>query len=222
MHIVVAGKQVETGDALKVHVAEELKTVTRKYFDHALEAYVTFFRNRAFFACTIDVHAGRGLSLRGEGEGPDAHLAFDVALTHIAKRLRRYRRRMNEHARNLADERLPRSAETARQVVLAQPPEEPDEPLDAAGLLDGLDGLDGAPAGESLDHRHDGADGQDHGAIIAETPTEIAHLSVSEAVMRLDLGQIPVMMFRNRASGQLNVVYRRQDGHVGWIDPAGA
>lgn len=221
MHIVVAGKQVETGDALKVHVAEGLQTVTRKYFDHALEAHVTFGKNRAFFTCAIDIHAGRGLSLRGEGEGADAHRAFDEAAAHIAKRLRRYRRRMNEHSRHLADERLPVTAETARQVVLAQPVEEPEEPIDAAVLLDGLDGeAEGeAEALRAASPQANGHDGQDHGAIIAETPTEIARLTVSEAVMRLDLGQMPVMMFRNRASGQLNVVYRRQDGHVGWIDP---
>lgn len=219
MHIIVAGKQVETGEALKVHVTEGLSAVTRKYFDHALEAYVTFGKNRAFFSCVIDIHAGRGLSLRGEGEGPDAHRAFDVAAEHIAKRLRRYRRRMNEHARNLADERLPVTAETARQVVLAQPADVPDEPIDSAALLDGL--ADGAAPAEEPQPAEE-ANGAEHGAIIAETPTEIARLTVGEAVMRLDLGQMPVMMFRNRASGQLNVVYRRPDGHVGWIDPAAA
>jgi ribosomal subunit interface protein len=57
-------------------------------------------------------------------------------------------------------------------------------------------------------------------AIIAELPTEIATLSVSEAVMRLDLEDAPAMMFRNRAHGTLNVVYRRADGNIGWIDPS--
>jgi len=214
MHIVVSGKQVETGEALKVHVAEGLKAVTKKYFDHALEAYVTFFRNRAFFACTIDIHAGRGLSLRGEGEGNEAQRAFDEAASHIAKRLRRYRRRMNEHSRKLADTRLPPTAETAREVVLARPVDEPEETIDREVLLDGL-----AEDGAAEEVAPDGHDGAHHGAIVAETPTEIAHLTVSEAVMRLDLSQAPVMMFRNQASGQLNVVYRRPDGHVGWIDP---
>lgn len=222
MHITVAGKQVDTGDALKVHVADGLKGVTRKYFDHALDAQVIFSRNRSFFTCGITIHAGRGLSLRGEGEGPDAHRAFDVAAEHIAKRLRRYRRRVNEHSRDLAEERLPATAETARQVILAGPVEAPDEDADTALVEahpeDGTvaDGLT-AKEHDDLLHKHDG-----EGTIIAETPTEISHLTVSEAVMRLDLGQMPVMMFRNRASGQLNVVYRRPDGHVGWIDTAAA
>jgi ribosomal subunit interface protein len=57
-------------------------------------------------------------------------------------------------------------------------------------------------------------------AIIAELPTRIATLTVSEAVMRMDLADAPAMMFRNRANGGLNVVYRRADGNIGWIDPA--
>ncbi|MDB5369786.1 MAG: Ribosome hibernation promoting factor [Roseomonas sp.] len=222
MHITVAGKQVETGDALKVHVSDGLKVVAKKYFDHALDAHVIFARNRSFFTCGITIHAGRGLSLRGEGEGVDAHRAFDEASDHIAKRLRRYRRRVNEHSRNMADERLPATAETARQVILAGPVEEPDEDegdtLVQTSPVDGTvhDGLT-AKEHDDLLHKQDG-----EGVIIAETPTEISRLTVSEAVMRLDLGQMPVMMFRNRASGQLNVVYRRPDGHVGWIDAAAA
>ena len=60
-----------------------------------------------------------------------------------------------------------------------------------------------------------------YATVIAETQTEIASLSVGEAVMRMDLADQPVMMFRNSATGVLNVVYRRTDGHIGWIDPGG-
>ncbi len=56
--------------------------------------------------------------------------------------------------------------------------------------------------------------------IVAEMPDEIATLSVSEAVMRMDLADLPVTMFRDRASGRLNVVYHRTDGNIGWIDPS--
>ena len=57
-------------------------------------------------------------------------------------------------------------------------------------------------------------------AIIAEMAHEIATLTVGEAVMRMDLADVPVMMFRNRGHGGLNVIYRRDDGNVGWIDPS--
>lgn len=57
--------------------------------------------------------------------------------------------------------------------------------------------------------------------VVAEMTTSIEDLSVEEAVMRLELGDLPVVMFRNRSHGELNVIYRRSDGNIGWIDPKG-
>ncbi|WP_114911896.1 ribosome hibernation-promoting factor, HPF/YfiA family [Acidibrevibacterium fodinaquatile] len=195
MEITVSGKQVELSDALRLRVSEQLGTIVGKYFDRALEAHVTFGRARSFFTCDINLHAGRGLLLRAEGEAADAHAAFDDAAEHIAKRLRRYRRRVNEHARDLANRARP---EAARRYVLRE-----EEEMEGNG--EASDAVSGAYA-----------------TVIAETPAEINLLSVGEAVMRMDLEDQPVLMFRNSASGELNVVYRREDGHVGWIDPTAA
>jgi ribosomal subunit interface protein len=59
----------------------------------------------------------------------------------------------------------------------------------------------------------------DQPVIVAEMATEVLTLGVGEAVMRLDLSEQPVLVFRNSAHGGVNVVYRRADGHVGWVDP---
>ncbi|EKE10332.1 MAG: Sigma 54 modulation protein/ribosomal protein S30EA [uncultured bacterium] len=56
--------------------------------------------------------------------------------------------------------------------------------------------------------------------IIAEVKTEIPELTVSEAVMRLDLSDSQALLFNNVAHDQLNVVYRRPDGNIGWISPS--
>ena len=56
--------------------------------------------------------------------------------------------------------------------------------------------------------------------IVAEAPSIVRTLSVGEAVMQLNLSDAPVLLFRNAASGALNVVYKRSDGNVGWIDPS--
>jgi ribosomal subunit interface protein len=117
MQITVSGKQVDLSDALRVRVSDHLDVIATKYFDRAMEAQVTFSRARSFFTCDINVHAGRGLRLRGEGEAADANSAFDDAAEHIAKRLRRYRRRVNEHARDSANRERP---EAARQYILQQ------------------------------------------------------------------------------------------------------
>jgi ribosomal subunit interface protein len=191
MQITVSGKQVDLSDALRTRVSQALDTITAKYFDHALEAHVTFSRARSFFTCDINVHAGTGLMLRGEGEAADANAAFDDAAEHIAKRLRRYRRRVNDHARDLAHRERPQAA---RQYVLRQ---EEEEETQANGEVKAAT----------------------YATVVAEHPTEITVLTVSDAVMRMDLADQPVLMFRNSANGMLNVVYRRSDGHIGWIDP---
>ena len=193
MQITVSGKQVDLSDALRTRVSDQLDTIAGKYFDHALEANVTFSRARSFFTCDINVHAGRGLTVRGEGEAADANAAFDDAAEHIAKRLRRYRRRVNEHSRDMETRQRPQSA---RQYVLRQEDEEPSD--QATGVAQSPHAF---------------------ATVIAETSTSIGQLTVSEAVMRLDLADQQVMMFENSATGELNVVYRRTDGHIGWIDP---
>jgi ribosomal subunit interface protein len=193
MQITVSGKQVELSDALRTRVSTHLDLITGKYFDAAQEASVTFSRARSFFTCDINVHAGRGLTLRGEGEAADANSAFDDAAEHIAKRLRRYRRRVNDHARDLANRARP---EAGRQYVLREEEEAAAE---------------AAPA--TPPHTF--------ATVIAESQAEISTLSVSEAVMRMDLANQTVMMFRNSGNAELNVIYRRPDGNIGWIDPAG-
>ena len=62
--------------------------------------------------------------------------------------------------------------------------------------------------------------GADAPLIIAEMNSQILALSVGEAVMRMDLSESSVLLFRNAANDQLNVVYKRPDGNVGWIDPS--
>ncbi len=55
--------------------------------------------------------------------------------------------------------------------------------------------------------------------IIAEMETQVPTVSVGEAVMQMELSGAPLQVFRNEKHGGVNVVYRREDGNVGWIDP---
>ena len=72
------------------------------------------------------------------------------------------------------------------------------------------------------DEAEDDGDENDNPVIIAETQTGIRELTVSDAVMEMDLSEKPLVLFRNASHGRLNVVYRRPDGTIGWIDPGGA
>jgi ribosomal subunit interface protein len=74
---------------------------------------------------------------------------------------------------------------------------------------------------ESLpEHDHEEVAADYAPAIIAETSLALATMTVASAVMELDLKDGPVFVFRNAKDGQVNMVYRRADGNVGWIDPA--
>jgi len=70
------------------------------------------------------------------------------------------------------------------------------------------------------DHHAPDEEVNDNPAIVAEMTTPVETLTVGQAVMRLDLGDLPALMFRNKGHGGLNMIYRRPDGHIGWVDPS--
>ena len=194
MQLTVKGKQMDVGDALRGHAQQRLTDAVSKYFDHALEASAVFSREAHEFRADISVHVGRGILLQGHSQGDTAYTAFDSALDHIAKRLRRYKRRLRDHHRK-------------------EKPSGQDDPIVAQQyVLSEKDENEGAKGGE-VEARPP--------IVVAEMTTEIETLTVEEAVMRMELADQPTIMFHNAAHGGLNVVYRRVDGNFGWIDPQG-
>lgn len=208
MKLTITGKQIDLGDALRGHVSESLEQVTGKYFNGAIDATVAFSRQSHLFRADLSVHVSRNILMQSSGEAGDPYVAFDQAADRLAKRLRRHKRRLSDHHRDAPTE----PAVPAQAYVLEMTPAE----------LDDLAGEHDETATESPAAALDGngAEG-DRPVVIAEMTTPIDVLTVSQAVMRLDLGDLPALMFRNRAHGGLNMVYRRPDGNVGWVDPQG-
>lgn len=194
MRIQVAGRQMDVGEALRTRIEDELASGVGKYFNRATDAVVTVAKNGGGVGIAVDcsVHLPSGISLQAEGHGGDAHSAFDDALSKLEKRVRRYKRRLRNHH---ADHKSPLPAETASAYVLAPLKEEED------------DGVETPANGEAAP------------LVIAEATKPVRTMTVSMAVMQLDLRESPALMFRNAANGELNVVYRRPDGNIGWIDP---
>lgn len=186
MNLTVKGKNIDVGEALRTHVAQLLDHGIAKYFGNPIEATVIFSKQSHLFSADISVHIGRGILVQAEASADQAYAAFELAMEHLAKRMRRYKRRLRDHHR----------AETesfrASQYILAPEAEEEAELA---------------------------TNGSEAPAVIAEMQTEIPTLTVGEAVMRLDLSDLKAMMFTNRAHGGLNMVYRRNDGNIGWVDP---
>jgi ribosomal subunit interface protein len=198
MQLSVKGKQLDVGESLRRHVADALESIVDKYAGRAIEANVVLSRDAHLICSDISVHVRRDIVVQAHAEADEAYAAFDTAADRVAKRLRRYKRRLHDQ-RTRPRAAGPGDGEaeevmTARTYVLAPEPEEEDAP--AAG---------------------------DQPVVVAETATEIPSLTVGEAVMRMDLADVPAFLFKNRAHGGLNVIYRRRDGHIGWVDPdAGA
>jgi ribosomal subunit interface protein len=198
MQLTVTGKQVDVGNALRRHVEAALDSILVKYFRTAIEAHAVFAREAHLIRADISLHIGRGIVINSGAAATEHYLAFDAAAERLAKQLRRYKRRLHEdHGRSHAPAER---TETARSFVLA--PIDDDDELDVEEEMDSATANGVAPV------------------VIAEMTTELPHLTVGEAVMRLDLADAPVLLFRNRSHGELNLVYRRGDGNIGWIDPA--
>lgn len=103
MQIRIAGKQIEIGEALPERVRTRLSAAVGKHFLRDAEANVTFMKERTGFRADCTLHLSSGTKLQAHGIGDDAYKAFDVALDHVEKQVRRYTRRMkNRHDRGPA------------------------------------------------------------------------------------------------------------------------
>jgi ribosomal subunit interface protein len=201
MQVQVSGKHMAVGDALRSRIADELNTAIGRYFERGgINSEVVVARDGHDICVECVVRLASGQQLDSHGAGPDAHSAFDAALAKIEARVRRYKRRLKNH-RHVGGRD---TVETATLMVLRAP--EPDE-QDGEDLWDDL--------AESGLAAHE----PPSGVVIAETQAELRTMTVSMAVLELDLTESQTIVFRNAAHGGLSVVYRRPDGNIGWIDP---
>ena len=196
MTIRVSGKSISVGEALRDRVNDRTDEVLRKYFDGNYSGHITLSKDGIGFRTDCSLHLDSGITLEADAVAADAYASADQALTQIEKRLRRYKSRLKDRSERKA---------AANAVAMANLN---GGPIDAPSYVI-----------EALSDEHDEEVTAFNPVIIAEATTSLKLLSVSEAVMELDLSGAPVLVFRHGSSGRVNVIYRRQDGHVGWVDP---
>ena len=189
MTLQVTGKNVEAGEAFKIYITDKLSDSLEKYIGPELSGHVRLEKERGRFRTDCSIRLKTGLLLESHGEAADAYASADAAVERMDKRLRRYKRRLKSHHNGRARHEIAREFATPDYTVRAD-----EDDVDSA-----------APLSEEP-------------VIIAEAERGIRELAVSEAVMQLDLTDRSFFVFRNAAHGGLNVVYRRPDGHIGWID----
>ena len=188
MQIQINGKQIDVGDALRTHVDSRLVGAVGKYADNAVDAQVTFSRERSFFKADAKVHLSTGLVAQAAASDPDVYAAFEACAEKLEKQLRRYKRRLKDyHAERRETDMVPAAA-----YVIA-----------------------------GGDHHEDAEPASLDPVIVAEMTMDLPKVSVGEAVMRMELAHVPFLVFRNERHGGLNVVFHRDDGNIGWLDPDG-
>jgi len=188
----VSGKNIDIGEALRGRVNGRIAEAVGKYFDGGYSGHVTVGKEGFGFRTECVVHLDSGIVLQTEALAADAYASADHAAMRLEKRLRRYKRRLKGHqgARDgKANDAV--SAVEAPSYVIAAPEHDSDE--------------DEVTAFNPV--------------IIAESTTTLKRLSISEAVMELDLTGAAFVAFHHAGHGRINLVYRRADGHIGWIDP---
>jgi ribosomal subunit interface protein len=193
MDVQLAGKNIDLGEALQLYVEKRLSEGISKYFGRGAQALVTFARERHLVSCDITAQLASGVFLAAHGDGGDAYSAYEDAAEKLEKRVRRHKRRLKNHHGN---GKSPMPTEAAAYYTLAPLAEEEEAGDESAYLSDPTP------------------------VVVAETQTSLREMTVGAAVLQLDLAESPAIVFKNAAHGRLNVVYRRRDGHIGWIDPA--
>jgi len=194
MTLRISGKSISVGEALRDRVSERTDEVLRKYFDGNYSGHITLSKDGFGFRTDCSLHLDSGVTLEAESNAIDAYASADAALLMIEKRLRRYKSRLKD-----------RSARKAHAAAAALA--EIDAPaLDAPSYVIEAPTEDDDVAGYNP-------------VIIAEATTSLKRLSVSETVMELDLTGAACLVFQHGSSGRVNIIYRRSDGHIGWVDP---
>ena len=97
MKIVITGHQTDVSETLREHVEQSLDSVVDKYFADALSAHVTFTCEAQSHRVHISVHVGHDIDAEGAGDAHTASGAFGKAMEHVAKQLRRSKRKLREH-----------------------------------------------------------------------------------------------------------------------------
>lgn len=192
MQLSITGKQMDLGDALRAHITDKVEDINHKYFNRAIESTVTLSPEGSAFTRThISIRVGKDIMVMSDAQDTDPYASFDAAAEKVAKQLRRYKKRLRDHHERLEEDNVI----PAQSFVLTPEPEAKDD-------------------NHNEPEKHEPI-------VIADMITNIQTMSVSEAVMRLDLSGENALLFRNPQHDGLNLVYRRKDDNIGWVDPEG-
>ena len=194
MEFIVHGKHIDVGDALRTHMKDKMEDINEKYFNRAIDTTVTMGREgNSQFKVHLSMRVGKDIMVQSTTIAGDPYGAFDQAAEKVATQLRRYKKRLRDHHERLEEVPGEAPAYMIKENVIAPDNKDDEKEEEVLG--------DGEPV------------------IVAEMTRNIQKMTVSEAVMRMDLAGESAMLFKNSKTEGLNMVYKRSDGNIGWVDP---
>jgi ribosomal subunit interface protein len=191
MTLRVSGKNLDIGESLRTHVGTRIDFVIGKYSAGLTNGHVTIEREGSGFRTDCTLHLVSGTIVQVEAEAQEAYASFNMAAERIEKQLRRYKSKMKD-----------RTCANAHDLVDG----------DIAVATPGEGGNSFAADTQDSDDTSP--------VVIAESFDALKEMSVSGAVEELDGSDVHVVIFRRAGDDRPNIVYRRADGNIGWIDPA--
>ena len=189
MHLKITGKNFNVGDAFREHINTRIEEILEKLFSDQSQGHIVVQKEGPGFRTQIAIGLASGVHLQSKGIDQDVYGSFNLAAERLEKQLRRYKGKLKDH--HDIDSAKMDTQELATGYIFSK--------------QGSSDAEDSSKTEASM--------------IIAENFDNLKNLSVGEAVIELDLELATLVMFRNASSGGLNVVYRRDDGNIGWIDP---
>ena len=189
MQFHISGRHVDLGEAFQTHATTRLSDGLSKYLDRIVGVDVVVSKE-AHNQFRVDIHGNTGTHAGLVLKSQGSASDLYAAFDEAATKVEKQLRR---YKRRLTDhhsqDKGNARALNARKYVLQ--PEHDSEELDAKG----------SPV------------------VVAEKSTTVETLTVSQAVMKMDLADLPALLFFNAGNGRVNVVYRRVDGNISWVDP---
>ncbi|MGA7655271.1 MAG: ribosome-associated translation inhibitor RaiA [Methylocella sp.] len=192
MTLRVSGKNLDIGLAFRTHIETRIDTALAKYRAGLVAGHVTVEPEGSGFRADCTLHLSSGATLQADAKAQEPYASFNRAADLIENQIRRHRERLLDHHAGAAVDARP---------LIGQPSEVTPEADRKPSLAD---------AGKAHDL---------HPAVIAEPSSGFREMTVSGAAMELDSTNAAVVVFRRASDGRTNVVYRRPDGNIGWIDP---
>ena len=192
MNFKIFGKQVKVGETFSKYAEANLLESVQKYFSNPISSIISVSKNNKLFHIIIVLHINKKMEFTAQSSGQTAKLAFNETLEKLSKQLRRYKRKIKNYKNNKNNNKA--NSLNAQFQIINEPP-------------------------KSISKQKD--TNYQEPLIFAELDTEIEELTVIDALEKMKMGNISALMFRNKKHSGLNMVYKRDDGLIGWVDPRG-